>query len=604
MDNAASTLFSKETIFVMESSIIHYSLVIILIAGIGCQWVSSLTRIPSILLLLLVGVILGPISGVIQPDRIFGDLLSSIVSLSVAIILFEGGMSLNFRDIKDSGLVISNLVTFGAAASAISTFILLYYLLDYSFAFSLIQSVILVITGPTVVTPMLNQLHVKKKVRTILKWEGIVIDPIGAISAVIVLEALLRVPHHTTAREILLSIISSMTIGLSFGLLGAALLVFSIRKFLISDTIESPVTLMLLFAVYTLSNGIHLDSGLIAVTVMGFILGNQSKAEVHHILNFKESLTVILISFLFITLAGTINATLLWENAMGICLLLAFLIFVARPLTVLFSGAFWLVEPKEALFMCCIAPRGIVTAAMASLFSIELLKVGYEDAVLLTPVTFGVIVGSVVFYSLFTPLAARILGVSASTDKKVIIIGANTLAREIARILIKEEFELQLIDPDFWKVSATKRSDLPVFAGTFLEYTNKFLEEMDSTDLVLALTENDDINSLAILHFRRYFNDAQLYQLPTKGNKIKESQMGQQLFGTEHSFTSLTKQIAEGSLLKSTRLTKNFTFKEWQEKHESKATLLFEIKKGGRLAPQTDTHPLSPKDSGKIIYLT
>jgi NhaP-type Na+/H+ or K+/H+ antiporter len=586
----------------MEGQSNTFILALIVTSGIACQWISALTRIPSILLLLLVGIFLGPISGFIQPEFIFGNLLSPITSLSVAVILFEGGMSLRIKEIKKYGLIINSLVTVGATACVVSTFLLLYYAIGFSFEFSILQSAILVITGPTVVTPILNHLHVRPRVQSILKWEGIIIDPIGAIATVIVFEALLGVPGHATLEVILFAVFNSLTFGVLFGALGAWVIIFSIRKFLILDSIQSPVTLMMLLLVFIASNMIHMDSGLIAVTVMGFILGNQQKIEVHKIINFKENLSVILISFLFISLAGTIETSLLIEAIDETVVLLIFLIVVARPLTVLCSGAFWKLERNEALFMCCIAPRGIVTAAIASLFGLELARSGYPEAMYLTPITFGIIIGTVIFYSLFTPIAARYLGVSSDSGKRVLIIGANSLARAIGTVLVKEEFDVQLIDPNYWKVAETRRSTLPVFRGTFLEYEKKVPDNIKMTDLILALTENNDINSLAMIHLRQHVDESKLFQLSVSTKKIQESLLGQCLFGAENNFSTLSQLIDKGYAIKSTKLSSTFSFQDWEKKHGGNAILLFQINKSGVISPQTDENPLAPKDSGKIIY--
>ncbi|MEM1283497.1 MAG: cation:proton antiporter [Chlamydiota bacterium] len=587
----------------MESHTITLSLGIIIASGIGCQWISSLTRSPSILLLLLAGILLGPATGIINPNMVFGNLLGPITSLSVAVILFEGGMSLRMKEVQKYGMIVNSLVTIGATACALSTFVLLYYVIKFSFEFSLLQSAILVITGPTVVTPMLNQLHVKPRVRSILKWEGIIIDPIGAIAAVVIFEALLGIPGHATIEVILFAVVNSITFGVLFGVIGAFIIIFSIRKFLIPDSIHSPVTLMMLLVVYTASDVIHIDSGLISVTVMGFILGNQQKVEVHRIINFKENLSTILISFLFISLAGTIETSLLIEALDETLVLLLFLIFIARPLTVICSGAFWKLKLNEALFMCCIAPRGIVTAAMASLFGLELARSGYSETMYLTPITFGIIIGTVIFYSFFTPLAAHYLGVTSSSEKKIIIIGANELARAIGRVLVKEEFEVQLIDPNYWKVAESRQYTLPVFRGTFLEYEKQFPENIEATDLVLALTENNDINSLAMIHLRRHLEESKLYQLSACTDKIQESLMGQHLFGEKNDFASLLALVREGYEVKCTKLSTNFSYEDWKEKHLGQGILLFQINKNGLLIPQTLENPLTPKTSGKIIYL-
>lgn len=589
----------------MENLSCTVCLAAIIISGIGCQWVSSLTRIPSILLLLLTGITLGPVTGFIDPDELFGNLLTSMTSLSVAIILFEGSMSLLYSEIKKIGSIVNGLVTFGAAASAGATFLLLYFAVGYSFEFSLLQSTILVITGPTVINPMINQLGLKPTTKSILKWEGIVIDPVGAIAAVVVFEGIVGKAGHGTIEVILIAIIASLFFGILIGALGAWIITYSLRKFLIPVSIQSPVTLMILLIVFMGSNYLHTDSGLIAVTIMGFILGNQKKIEVTHIIDFKESLSIILISVLFIILSSSMEFKPLIDAIDETIVLFLFLIFVARPLTVLCSGAFWKLKLNEALFMCCIAPRGIVTAAIASLFALTLESLGYPEVEYLAPITFGIIIATVIFYSLFTPIAAKYLNVSQDRNKRVLIIGANTFARELGKILLKEGYEIQLIDPNYEKVAKTKQSaPLQVYRGTFLEYETKFPEIVETTQLLLALTESNDINSLAVVHFRKHIDESSLYQLTACTEKIQESIMGQRLFDEIHDFTYLTTLLETGYQIKSTKLSPEYTFQDWKSHHAGNGVLLFYINTHGELTPQTTENPIKPKNSGKIIFMT
>lgn len=578
-------------------------LALIMVSGIGCQWISAVTRFPSIFLLLLAGILLGPVTGLIDPDAIFGNMLTPITSLSVAIILFEGGLSLHLNEVKKIGLLINSLVTVGTAVSIIAIFLFLYYAVGYSFEFSLLESAILVITGPTVIAPVIDQIRLEPTLRSILKWEGIIVEPIGAIAAVIIFEGIIGKPGHDAFEIIFYAIAASLIFGVSLGIIGALVIIYSLKKYWIPASIHIPVILMMLFIVFTISNAIHTDLGLIAVTIMGFILGNQKKVEITHIVNFKESLSIILISILFISLSGTIKTDLLIAASDESIALLFFMILVVRPLAVFCSGAFWKLKLNEAFFMCCIAPRGIVTAAVASLFGLELEMAGYSEAYYLAPIAFGIIIGTVVFYSFFTPFSARFLGIELGWDKRILIIGANRVARAIGKVLLNEGYEVQLIDPNFRKVIATKRSLLPVFRGTFLEYETKFLEKIENIDVVFALTENNDINSLAIAHLRRYVDDSKLYQLSASTEKIQESLMGQRLFDEKHDFAALSALLAEGYRLKSTNLSPSFTLSDWEKKHQGKAFLLFQIGTYGELTPQTLNNPINPNNSGKIIYM-
>lgn len=588
----------------MESQTLTVALAGLIVLGIAVQWLSAIARIPSILLLLVAGVIAGPATNLIDPQKVLGDLLTPFTSLAIAIILFEGGLSLRFKDIKEVGHLIRNLVTIGAAAGAGAIFFMLYYVLEFSLPFSLIESVVLTITGPTVVTPLLSELHVKQPVRSILKWEGIIIDPIGAISAVLVFEAFLYSPKHPFFEILGIGALLATIVGVAIGGCGALFLLYTLRKFWIPDSQHSPVTLMVLILAFTASNAIHVDSGLLTVTIMGIILSNQDRVKIAHIIDFKENLTVILISFLFITLAGIIDPKQLISSAWLSLGLVLFVIFVARPLTVLVSGAFWKIPQNQALFMCCLAPRGIVTAVMASLFGLELSALGYADAEYFAPLTFAVIIGTVTFYSLVTPIAARFLNVSLKSEAGILIIGANPLARAIGGALKQAGLEVQLIDPNYWKVAETKKSALPVYRGTFLAFEHEFPDRLNEMNIMLAMTENDDVNSLAVIHLRNHFDESELFQLPANTKKIKEALMGRQLFSDSFDYHTLSALLQQGGCIKTTRLSPEFTFSDWQKEYSSQnAVLLFHILPNGMLLPQTTSMNLSPGAKGKIVFL-
>lgn len=590
----------------MDTNMVYtVQLTAILFLGIFTKWISTAARIPSILLLLIVGVAAGPITGLINPGETLGELLIPITSLSVAIILFEGGLSLKFQDIKSVHQLIRNLVTFGAAAGFFATFLFLHFALGFETPFSLLLSAILMITGPTVITPLLHHLHIKQPVRSTLKWEGIVIDPVGALTAVILFEAILHQAESSFWGVIGSTLLKAAAIGLFFGGLGALIIYYSMKRFWIPDPLHSPVTLVIMLLMFTCSNLLQEDSGLLSVTIMGIALANQYKVMVSHIIDFKENLRVILISFLFIVLAGMMDLRSILETAEISALIFLFLIFIARPLGVFFSGAFFTLPVNQALFMCFLAPRGIVCAVIASLFGLRLTEIGYADAELLMPVTFAIIGGTVTFYSIAAPIAAKLLGVSTLDEKGILIMGANPLARAIGSVLQDEGFDVQHIDPHYQKAADTKKSLLKVFTGTFLEYEKEHLDQFDEMSMFLAMTENNDINSMAVSHMRSHFDESALFQLPTNTKKIRESLMGQQLFSNPYDYETLSHLLAKGAVIKATQLTPEFTYDDWKETYQEKnAILLFYINSSGTLIPQTKDSPLEPTSSGKLIFMS
>ena len=588
----------------MEPQTVVISLTAIIVLGVSAKWIGWATRIPSILLLLFIGLIVGPITGWIQTQDLFGKLLLPIVSLSVAVILFEGGLSLRFRDIKDLGGVIAVLVIVGSAVSFVASSFFLYYVLHFSWTFSLLESAILVVTGPTVIVPLINHLNIKEPTKSILKWEGIVIDPIGATAAVLIYHALLQQSTAEVIEVVALGVVKTLLIGTFFGIAIGYLILLILRRFLISDALQNPVVLMFLLGTFTLSNYFQEDSGLISVTIMGLILANQKQTQVRHIADFKENLKIILIGFLFITLAGSINLSALKDTLAESLALIAFLIFVARPLSVFISTFFSKLKWREILFMAFMAPRGIIAAAISALFGLLLVRIDYAEAHVFAPMTFTVIAGTVIFYSVLTPFLARYLNISSIPDQGVLIVGANRLARMIGEALYNEKFKVQLIDIDYWKVSETKKYPMPVYYGPFVTFEAAQPESMKGLGKLLALTERDDVNSLAVIHFDHYFDVANLYQLSARTDKIPSNLMGRTLFGKEYTFEKLSGLIDEGYIVKTTGLSSEFTYHNWSEKYSENTIPLFYIRKSGILVPITKISPVPPKDEGRIVFMT
>lgn len=579
----------------------YYQLSTILIAGLLSAWVARLLNIPNILLMLITGFILGPVTGVLNPDELFGDLLLPIVSLSVAVILFEGGLSLDLRKVKKIGPTVVLLVICGVIFGVSLGTGFMYYWLEFSLPASLLLSSILIITGPTVIIPILQQLHVKEPVRSILKWESILIDPVGAISAFLIFEALFKSTHSAT-ETISVGLVLGLTIGCVIGFLGAFILHQSLKRFLIPDVLHNPVVLLFVILAYSLSNGLQSDSGLVAVTVMGIALANQKSLPVKHIVEFKESLRVILIAFLFITLAASVDLHKIlndWDEALWISL---FLLLIVRPIVVgigtIGAGLSW----KEKLLMTVISPKGIVSAAVASLFSLELTKMGFDAGDWLGPLVFGVIAITVCISALAAFILAPRLGLASTFESGVLIIGANAFARELGQALASIGLRPFYIDTDFWKVSEAKQLEGNVYLGSFMAFEEEHPETLAKTGTVLALTENDGINSLAVNHFSRYFDRERLYQFQPEKEEIPEHLTGRGLFTKDINHSSMRQLIEEGAKIRSTQLSKQFTFKDWKEKNP-RAIPLFRLPENAPIENIQDPEKMNDKKQGIIAFI-
>jgi NhaP-type Na+/H+ or K+/H+ antiporter len=374
----------------MDNTVI--SLVVILLLGIVSQLIAWFTRLPSILLLIVAGFVFGPVLGIIQPDALLGNLLEPIVSLSLAIILFEGGLNLKINEVRATGPVVFRLTTIGvlitwAIASAAAVM-----LLGLDIQLSLLLGAILVISGPTVVMPLLRYLRPGANISAVLKWEGILIDPIGAILALLILEIILAGGGVETAiLQVLFTLIKWAVFGGLLGAGGAFILTQALRRPLLPDYLHVPAVLGLLGLVFMGSELIQPNAGLLAAIVMGAMLANQRQANISHIFEFKENLRVLLISFLFIILSARLEIAMFSGLTLALVLFILALVVIARPLTVFASAWGARLKTGEKWLLAAVSPRGIVSASVASVFAPRLAAEGYAGGEILLPVPFAVI---------------------------------------------------------------------------------------------------------------------------------------------------------------------------------------------------------------------
>lgn len=340
----------------------------VLALGMGAQWLAWYLKQPSILFLLLIGILIGPVLGYFQPDEVLGNLLFPFISLGVAIILFEGSLTLEFHEIKQHGRMVQNLVSIGVVITIAVISLTAYLLFDMDPKVALLFGALVCVTGPTVIAPLLRSVSPKKNISNILKWEGIIIDPIGAIAVVLVYEYIISGGHSNS----LLLFGQIVLLAGVLGMAGAAMLAFLIKRYWIPEYLRNVFTLAYVLLLFSLSNHIEHESGLLTVTVLGVALANWKGFPRDHILEFNESLTVLLISMLFIVLAARMDLASLAAVGMSGVILLLVAMFVARPLAVWASAVGTNLKTNEKLMISWVGPRGIVAAAISSLFAIRL----------------------------------------------------------------------------------------------------------------------------------------------------------------------------------------------------------------------------------------
>ena len=591
-----------------ESTLLALASVVIL--GIGAQWVAWRLHLPSILLLLIVGFVAGPVLGFLDPDALLGNLLIPFVSISVALILFEGGLSLQFSELRETTRVLVILVSLGAAVTWFLGAAFGYGLLGLDLRLAVLLGAILIVTGPTVVGPLLRHVRPTRQVASLLKWEGIVIDPIGAILSVLVFEAILAGEPGSASASPLVGLATTVFVGMASGALGAGILLVTLRRYWIPDFLQESVSLMVVIGVHVGAGFLQQESGLLAVTSMGIILANQKSVNVVHIIEFKENLRVLLISSLFILLAARLDRNSLQDLGWRSLAFLGALILVARPLAVHLSTWGSRLSSKERHFLSWMAPRGIVAASVASVFALHLAEAGYTQANRLVPLTFLVIVGTAAIYGLTARPVARWLGVAQLNPQGVLMLGAHRWAREIARSLQDKGFRVQMVDSDWQNIAQARMAGIPAHYGNVL--AEETIERIDLNGLgrLLALTSNDEANSLAALHFAEFFGRQNLFQLPPFEDVEHDAAIyspmhlrGRFLFTPTATHQTISKLFEDGARIKSTNLTGDFGFDDFLRRHGESAIPLLLIDRNGGLNVFATDRKLAPVTGDNLIYL-
>ncbi len=609
----------------MHENIFPFYLVLVPLLGIAAQWFAWRLQIPSILLLLIFGLGLGLWH---SPDEILADLtgggsevgpklLFPIVSLSVAIILFEGGLTLSWNQLGTGANVVFRLIGLSSLITWGLTVLLSYYLLDFSWQLSWLLGAVLMVTGPTVVGPLLRQIRPNRRVSSVLQWEGILIDPIGAVAAVLVFEVISH-PASISWLAIARIVLETLGIGVLVGCAAAAVLFVSLRKYWIPDFLHGVLFLVVALGSFWVSNVLREESGLVTVTILGICLANQHYVNVDHVLEFKEHLRVLLISCLFIVLGSRLQLSALadigWQGLPFVLLL----IFVVRPLSV-FVGTLGSPMPfKEKLFVGLVAPRGIVAASVASVFGLKLVEKYhgtpaamsvFEKADLLVPVTFMVILGTVTLCGLGAGPLARLLGLADANPNGILFAGASQWVREVAGALHKFDIRVLLIDSNYANVTAARMAGLDAKCGNVLSEHVQEEQDLAGIGSFLAVTPSDEVNTLATMEYMHVFTRARVYQLANRGKShgrwqsIPENRRGRLLFDKDLDFSVLERMFERGAVVKATTLTENFTIEQFRMQHGEQAVVLFAVGVDGRLKIRTEPEAFEPQAGETVIAI-
>ena len=543
----------------------------IIILGILAQWVAWKFKIPAILPLILIGLLVGPIAAAYLSDDgtkwiepiwngkkgLFpGDNLYYFVSLAISIILFEGGLTLKRNEIKNVGPVITKLITLGSAITFLGAGIVAHFVFGLGWDLSFLFSGLIIVTGPTVITPILRNIPLKKDVSTVLKWEGILIDPIGALVAVLVFEFISVGGGGGFTKTALIEFGKILLFGTTFGFTFAHGLAYLINKKLIPHYLLNVVSLSTVLLVFVESEVFAHESGLLAVVVMGMVLGNGKLKNIKELLYFKESLSILLISMLFILLAANINIEDLmllytWKTAV----LFSIVVFVIRPLAVFASTRKSNLEFKEKLFISWVGPRGIVAAGIASLFGSKLLKEGVEGAEYITPLVFMIVLGTVLLNATTARLFAKIVGVFLKSSDAILIVGASDPVRLIARFLTDKGKRVILIDANKNFIEEALEDGLEALNVNVYDDDLTDNIELNDVGYLLAITASDAVNKHALSTFSELFGEHGSFKLATSDEaKHATIEERKSFFTPNDDFINLSEAFRENPVINQVKI--------------------------------------------------
>lgn len=593
------------------------------VAGVGAQWIAWRTGRPAIALMLIMGVLVGPVSsliphemfrgGLINPERDFGALMEPIIKLAVAVILFEGGLSLNFRELRHAGWAVMRIVVIGVPVGWFLGTLACHYGAGLSWEVSALFGGILVVTGPTVIGPMLRSLRVGSRVSNILKWEGIVNDPIGALLAVFIFAYITYEGASSNIAAISFDVLGSTFVA---ALLGAALgwgVTWFFPRGYVPEYLKAPTLLILVIGGFVLADIIQHETGLVTVTIMGVVMANRPMFSSHALRRFKEDLAVLLISGVFIMLSATLDYEVITsfqttspDPIEGIIRFIGFLfllLFVVRPLTILISLMFSSVPWNERLFIAWIAPRGIVAVAITGLFAIRLVDFGIEDAEALIPLSFGVVIATIFAHGFSARWWAGRLGIDKGAADGVLLVGANRWTIDFGELLKKLDIPVTVADPSQYALRAARKRELDIYRGDILDEVTQEHLDLGQFQELIAATDNDAYNALICDDLGPEMGYDSVSQIGADRDRESYQARGRVLMPAGPTIDDLLKYEDQDWEFTRTKITEKFGMEDLKKNLDGNALLLCALKPDRRLLfYSTDARPVIEPGDIVISY--
>lgn len=587
----------------------HLSLVLALIAllGVGAQWMAWRTRVPAIILMALFGLLAGPVFGWLRPAEQFGDLLDPIIRLGVAIILFEGGLSLRFTELRQTATGVKRLVSLGVLFAFVLGSTAAHYLGNLSWPVAMVFGAISVVTGPTVIIPLLRQARLRKRPASLLKWEGIINDPIGALLAVLVFQYF-TYAGAADVSELLAWLAEGLGVAVLLGVGGGYLLGSADRRGYMPEYLKGPVAFAAALGVYVAANYVLSEAGLLATTLLGVTLGNMRLPSIGEIRRYKEYITIMLVSAVFVLLTAELDPEILlaldWHSAA----LLAAMLFLVRPLSVWLATVGTQMSWQERLLVGWIAPRGIVAAAMAGVFAPQLFAHGHQGAGLLLPLIFALIFVTVLVHGLSLGVLARRLGLSAVGRHGVLIVGASSWTVGLAQALKERGVFVLIVDASWHRLRIARLAGIAVHYGEILSEFSEETLEFSEVGYLFAATDNDAYNSLVCSRFAPDLGRNRVYQLPyitaaeSDPKRLPRTVRGLVSPAEEAMYEDLLRRWYGGWTFQTTQLTEAFTYQQFLDGRPEDSLPIAALKESGDIQFESPEQRIRPRPGDLVIW--
>ncbi len=561
--------------------------------GIGSQWLAWRFNLPAIVLMSVAGLLAGPVFGILSPTLDFGAFIQPVIALAVAVILFEGGLSLNFRELRGIGRGVRQLVFIGVPIGWALGSLAAHFLAGLSWPVAIFFGGVLVVTGPTVIIPMLRQAKLAQRPAAVLKWEGIINDPIGALLAILVFEYATFTGTDLTFAGNAAWLTASAALAGAIGYGGGRLMAWSFRRGWVPEFLKAPVILALVLACYEAANTIHAEAGLLAVTAMGITLANSRVHSIEEVRRFKENIAIILVSAVFVVLTATLTRDMLGKVDWRLAAFVATILFVVRPLTVWLSTIGSDMTWREKLLVGWIAPRGIVAVAICGFFGTAFINAGYPDGGELIVLTFAIVFATVVAHGFSIGWLARGLGLATASRPGVLIVGASPWSVELAQTLRELDVPVKLADRSWYHLRDARFGEIPIYYGEILSEATEHRLDLNPYGYLVAVTSNDDYNALVCTDFAPEFGRTNVFQLGIeRGDEddphgVSFTLRGRTLFRSGRTYDDLMKLHDEGWNFQKTRLTEEYALDDYLADRPEGAEMLVVVNTSGQLVFST-----------------